>query len=57
MDGTSWGSPVAQGAGAPTTVMQFPPSEAKFIRINQNGNAANGEQWAIAQARVYQSAR
>jgi mono/diheme cytochrome c family protein/glucose/arabinose dehydrogenase len=57
MDGSSWGSPVAQGAGAPTTVMQFPPSEAKFIRINQNGNAANGEQWAIAQARVYQSAR
>jgi glucose/arabinose dehydrogenase/mono/diheme cytochrome c family protein len=57
MDGSSWGPPVAQGTGAPTTVMQFAPSEAKFIRINQTGNAANGEQWAIAQARVYQSAR
>jgi mono/diheme cytochrome c family protein/glucose/arabinose dehydrogenase len=57
MDGTSWGSPVAQGAGAPTTVVQFAPSEAKFIRISQTGNAVGNEQWAIAQIRVYQAAR
>jgi putative membrane-bound dehydrogenase-like protein len=57
-DGTTWGPPVVQGAGAtPTTVMQFAPSPARFIRITQTGAAANGEQWAIAQARVYQIIR
>ena len=58
MDGSAWGSPVAQGAGAaPTTVMQFGPADAKFIRITQTGSATNGEQWAIAQVRVYQATR
>jgi hypothetical protein len=58
MDGSTWGSPVAQGAGAtPTTVMPFAPSEAKFIRITQTGTATSGEQWAIAQVRVYQGTR
>jgi hypothetical protein len=54
MDGTAWGNPVAQGAGAaPTTVMAFAPVQAKFIRITQTGAAAGSEQWAIAQLRVY----
>ena len=58
MDGSTWSSPVAQGAGAaPTTVMAFAPSEAKFVRITQTGTAANNEQWAIAQVRVYQVTR
>ena len=58
MDGTSWGTPVAQGAGAtPTTVIRFAPSDARFIRITQTGSAASGEQWAIAQVRVYQANR
>ena len=58
MDGSAWDSAVAQGAGAaPTTVMQFAPSEAKFIRITQTGSATNREQWAIAQVRVYQATR
>jgi hypothetical protein len=30
---------------------------AKFIRITQTGSAGNGEQWAIAQVRVYQATR
>ncbi len=52
------GPPVAQGAGAaPTTVMQFAPADAKFIRITQTGSASNGEQWAIAQVRIYQATR
>jgi hypothetical protein len=38
-------------------VVQFAPSEAKFIRISQTGNAVGNEQWAIAQIRVYQAAR
>ena len=57
LDGTTWSAPVAQGEGAATTVMQFAPSDAKFIRITQTGTAANGEQWAIAQVRVYTGIR
>jgi glucose/arabinose dehydrogenase/mono/diheme cytochrome c family protein len=58
MDGTTWAPPVGQGAGAaPTTVVAFAPSPAKFVRINQTGSAASGEQWAIAQVRLYQTAR
>jgi hypothetical protein len=54
MDGSSWGAPVAQGAGsAPTTVIAFTPVEAKFVRITQTGAAAGTEQWAIAQVRVF----
>ena len=54
MDGTSWGDPVAQGAGAaPTTVIFFAPVQARFIRITQTGTAARTEQWAIAQVRVF----
>ena len=33
--------------------MAFPPVQAKFVRITQTGAAAAGEQWAIAQARVF----
>ena len=52
MDGSSWGSPVAQGAGAtPTTVVAFAPVQAKFIRVTLAGTAT--EQWAIAQLRIY----
>ena len=54
MDGTTWGNPVAQGAGsAPTTVINFAPVQARFIRITQTGTAAGTEQWAIAQVRVF----
>jgi hypothetical protein len=33
--------------------MYFAPVEAKFIRVTQEGSAAAGEQWAIAQLRLY----
>jgi hypothetical protein len=55
MDGTTWGTPVAQDAGAtPTTIATFKPVQAKFIRITQTGSARNGELWAIQQIRVYE---
>ena len=57
MDGTTWGKPVAQGTGTPTTVIAFPPVEATFIRITQTGSALRNEQWAIGQIRVYEAAR
>jgi mono/diheme cytochrome c family protein len=54
MDGTTWGAPVAQGAGdTPTTIIAFPPAQAKFIRITQTGAATNNEFWGIQQLRVY----
>ena len=54
MDGTTWGTPVAQGAGeTPTTVIPFAAAQARFIRITQTGAAANGEFWGIQQVRLY----
>ena len=54
MDGTTWGAPVAQGAGeTPTTVIPFAAAQARFIRITQTGAAANGEFWGIQQVRLY----
>jgi hypothetical protein len=54
LDGATWGAPVAQGAGAATTVMTFPPVQARFIRITQTGTAAGTEGWAIARIQVWQ---
>ena len=54
MDGITWGTPVAQGAGeAPTTVIPFAAAQARFLRITQTGTAANGELWGIQQVRLY----
>jgi glucose/arabinose dehydrogenase/mono/diheme cytochrome c family protein len=54
MDGTTWGAPVAQGAGTtPTTIISFAPTAAKFIRVTETGAAPNGEFWGINQIRVY----
>jgi hypothetical protein len=53
-DGSTWGDPIAQGAGStPTTVIAFRPADAKFVRVTQTGSAAAGEQWAIGQIRVF----
>jgi glucose/arabinose dehydrogenase/mono/diheme cytochrome c family protein len=54
MDGMTWGTPVAQGAGeTPTTVIPFAAAQARFLRITQTGAAANGEFWGIQQVRLY----
>jgi hypothetical protein len=56
MDGTTWGQPVAQGAGqTPTTTVTFRPAQAKVIRITQTGTASNGELWAVQQVRIYET--
>jgi hypothetical protein len=55
-DGTTWGQPVAQGAGqTPTTIVTFRPAPAKVIRITQTGTAPNGELWGVQQVRIYQT--
>jgi hypothetical protein len=52
MDGTTW-TPVAQGAGQPTTIAWFAPTPARFVKITQTGSAVNNEAWSIAQLRLY----
>ena len=40
MDGTSWGTPVAEGEGkGQSTVITFAPVRAKYVRITQTGTA------------------
>lgn len=57
MDGTSWGSPVAQGQGSGSpTVITFAPVRAKFVRITQTATAPDVPAWSIQRLRVYQSA-
>jgi hypothetical protein len=54
MDGTTWGAPVAQGAGSPaTTVATFPPAQAKFIRVTQTAAAEGAPAWSVLNFRVY----
>jgi len=54
-DGTTWGAPVAQGAGqTPMTTIAFTPVMAKFIRITQTGTAPGAELWGVARVTVLQ---
>jgi hypothetical protein len=58
IDGKTWSTPLAQGAGAtPTTTMAFKATQAKFIRITQTGKGTNANYWAVQQVRVYQVGR
>jgi hypothetical protein len=53
MDGTTWPPALVEGSGStPTTTIVIPRTQARFIRINQTGTAANGEAWGIQQIRV-----
>jgi hypothetical protein len=54
MDGTNWGTPVAQGAGTPgRTVVTFSPTRARFVRITQTEAAASAPAWAMTNVRLY----
>jgi hypothetical protein len=54
MDGTTWGAPVAQGAGSPaTTIATFRPVQAKFVRVTQTGSAEDAPAWSVLNFRVY----
>jgi len=52
-DGSTWSTPLAEGAGANSTFVKFTPMRAKFIRVNQTGSAQNNEGWSIQQIRIY----
>jgi glucose/arabinose dehydrogenase/mono/diheme cytochrome c family protein len=52
-DGQQWGKPVATGKGSgPETVIQFPATKTKFIRINQTGSVG-GLYWSIHELQVF----
>ena len=54
MDGTNWGAPVAEGAGALTpTIVAMKPVQAKFIRVTQTGRADDAVAWSVLNFRVY----
>ena len=56
MDGTTWGNPVAQGAGTGAfTAITFAPVQAKFVRITQTGSAADAAPLAIQRLRLFEA--
>jgi len=54
-DGTSWGSPVAQGEGNGASLdIVFAPVRAKFVRITQTGGGDALPPWSIRRLRLYE---
>jgi hypothetical protein len=55
MDGTSWGTPVAEGEGkGQSTAIAFAPVRAKYVRITQTGTAEPPTPWSIQRLRLYE---
>jgi mono/diheme cytochrome c family protein len=53
-DGNTWGDPVGQGEGSPsTTIVTFAPVRAKFVRVTQTGSADGAPPWSVLNFRVY----
>ena len=54
MDGSNWGTPVVEGAGAPgRTVVTFTPKRGRFLRISQTEAGASAPAWAMTNVRLY----
>src|SRR6185503_17771034 len=52
-DGTSWKT-VGEGQGTSgTTIMTFPPAQAKFVRISLTETVADAPAWSIQALRIY----
>lgn len=55
MDGTTWSAPVAEGRGSgPSMAIVFTPVRAKFVRITQTADEANGPSWNMQQMQLYE---
>lgn len=52
-DGAAWGNPVAEGAGAPVTVISFPYTTAAYVRVVQTG--VSSSPWTVAEINVYRT--
>ena len=58
MDGKTWGTPVAEGAGSLSpTIATIRPVQARFIRVTQTGKADNAAAWSVLNFRVYSAGR
>ena len=55
MDGRSWSAPAGEGTGAGgTTVVTFPPTRAKFVRLTQTATTENAPPWTVRALRIYE---
>jgi mono/diheme cytochrome c family protein/glucose/arabinose dehydrogenase len=53
-NGSTWSPPIAEGQGGPgTTVIPFPPVNAKFVRITQTATVENLPPWSMRLVRLY----
>ena len=53
LNGTTW-TPVATGKGVgASTIITFPPAQAKFVRITQTGTVEGAPNWSIQQLRIF----
>ena len=46
-DGEAWGSPIAAGEGAASTVIEFSSVEARYVRVDQVSSAVDRFWWSI----------
>jgi mono/diheme cytochrome c family protein len=54
-DGIQWGDPVAEGtASSASTVITFPTTRARFVRITQTGEAPGSASWSILRLRLFE---
>jgi hypothetical protein len=52
-DGTSW-KPVAEAAGnGPSTIVTFPPVQAKFVRMSLTASPDDAPAWSIQSLRIF----
>jgi glucosylceramidase len=52
-DGVAWKT-AAEGSGAgPSTVIQFAPVSARFVRMTQTASLENAPAWSIQRLRLY----
>ena len=56
MDGRVWSAPVAEGAGSGvSTVIAFPATRARFVRITQTASPASPAEWAVRGLRLFEA--
>jgi hypothetical protein len=53
-DGTTWGSPVAEGQGTGAqTLIAFNPTRAKFVRITQTATVSDAPPLSVRRLRLF----
>jgi mono/diheme cytochrome c family protein/glucose/arabinose dehydrogenase len=56
MDGSNWGSPIAQGQGTgANSDITFAPVQAKFVRITQTGSGDGVPPWSVRRLRLFEA--